>query len=188
MRRYVGSSQEVEKRLYLHRVLLNRGKHHCKYLQNVWTKYGEQGFKFFLLEECEICDLEAREQFHMDKGSRFSLMNAHPAAGSARGFRMSERSRRKMRKSAWQVSNTPEQKLMRSERAKRQHAEGKLGRKTHQTKILTCKVCHNTFQVQRDENGYMPQYKMCKPCKQDYVHPSTKRKGIPINWNENSRG
>lgn len=187
MRRYVGSSQEVEKRLYLHCVLLNRKKHHCKYLQNVWTKYGGDEFKFFLLEECEICDLEIREQFHIDKQSKFGLMNTHPAAGSARGFKHRERTRSKMRKKAWQVANTPEGKLIRSIRAKKQHAEGKLGRKKHLVKTRTCKQCDSTFQVQRDENGYMPQNKLCHLCKGSYVHPSTKRKGIPVNWNENSR-
>lgn len=129
-RKYVGSSKEIQKRLYLHLVQLRKNTHHCPYLQNVWNKYGEDAFDFFLIEECPKNQLDVREQFHMDATPElgFELMNCHPAAGSSRDFKHSEATRKKMSISAKKASNTPEQKKMRSERAKRQHAEGSLGR------------------------------------------------------------
>jgi group I intron endonuclease len=59
---YVGSSINVEQRLIHHRSKLNRGKHHCRHLQNAWIKYGSSAFEFVLSRvtesEQECRDLE----------------------------------------------------------------------------------------------------------------------------------
>lgn len=64
---YVGSSIEIEKRLERHRRELERGIHHCIYLQRAWNKYGADSFIFEVIHECSS-EEEARliEQQYLD--------------------------------------------------------------------------------------------------------------------------
>lgn len=47
---YVGSAQNTHVRFRQHRRLLRKGVHHCKHLQAAWNKYGEDVFKFEVVE------------------------------------------------------------------------------------------------------------------------------------------
>lgn len=47
---YVGSTTDFHVRSQNHRRLLRKGKHHCKHLQGAWAKYGEEVFKFEVVE------------------------------------------------------------------------------------------------------------------------------------------
>jgi group I intron endonuclease len=47
---YVGSTNNTKVRFKNHRRLLRKGKHHCKHLQAAWNKYGEDCFKFEVVE------------------------------------------------------------------------------------------------------------------------------------------
>jgi group I intron endonuclease len=47
---YVGSTTNTETRFKDHRRRLRKGKHHCKHLQAAWNKYGEDCFKFEVIE------------------------------------------------------------------------------------------------------------------------------------------
>lgn len=47
---YVGSTNNTKVRFKNHRRLLRKGKHHCKHLQASWNKYGEDCFKFEVVE------------------------------------------------------------------------------------------------------------------------------------------
>lgn len=129
-RSYIGCSAEVEKRLYLHVVLLNNGRHHCRYLQNIWRKHGVAEFAFYLLERCNNSRFVRREQHHMDAAPPKKLVNAMPADRQARGFKYSNAAKRKMRASALRAAADPAERLRRSARAKAQHAAGKLGAAT----------------------------------------------------------
>src|SRR5262249_2581676 len=60
---------------------------YSRYLQNAWTKYGEESFRFVVLERClnEPIILVAREQYWIDKfkGNLFNLVaQAEPAVGT----------------------------------------------------------------------------------------------------------
>jgi len=61
-KRYVGSSKEVHKRWRKHRGDLKNNRHGNSHLQSSWNKYGENNFKFFILEECEENLLIEREE------------------------------------------------------------------------------------------------------------------------------
>lgn len=128
-RRYIGSSAEVEKRVYHHIINLRRNKHHCQYLQRVWNKHKESEFVFRLLETCEVDQLFDLEQEYLDKSPPALLMNCHPNAGGSRGYKHTEVSRKKMSASAKRLI-TPEERQRRSERAKLQHQQGNLGQAT----------------------------------------------------------
>ena len=43
---YIGSTNNLRKRLYEHYRALNLGIHTNKHLQAAWIKYGKEGFKF----------------------------------------------------------------------------------------------------------------------------------------------
>jgi group I intron endonuclease len=59
---YVGSTTNPRERFRTHRNKLRAGKHHCQHLQAAWNKYGEDCFKFEVLELLsETCDLQAAE-------------------------------------------------------------------------------------------------------------------------------
>ena len=64
---YVGSAIDFIQRKSLHISQLNKNKHHSKYLQNSWNKYGMDKFIFEIIESIEILDLLlTREQFYLD--------------------------------------------------------------------------------------------------------------------------
>lgn len=65
---YIGSSKEIDRRWYLHKYLLNKNEHYNKHLQYSWNKYGEDNFKFDIVEilNDEIKIFE-REQAWIDK-------------------------------------------------------------------------------------------------------------------------
>jgi group I intron endonuclease len=48
---YVGSSNDTKDRFRKHRNLLRKNKHHCKHLQAAWNKYGEECFRFEVIED-----------------------------------------------------------------------------------------------------------------------------------------
>jgi group I intron endonuclease len=58
---YVGSTVNTQERFRTHRKKLRAGKHHCAHLQAAWNKYGEDCFKFEILEVVIEQDLQAVE-------------------------------------------------------------------------------------------------------------------------------
>lgn len=167
-RRYVGSSAEVEKRLYWHVVMLRKRRHHCSYLQRIWNKYGEDSFEMFLLEKCAPSKLAATEQKHMDADSRYDLVNAQPIARSCRGYRVSAATKAKMREAAIRIASEPEEKKRRSERAKRQHELGNLGRKYYTVRPRLCEKCRKLFAPSRLNTGNISQSKYCPKCRPEH--------------------
>lgn len=65
-KRYVGSSKNIHRRWQQHRCAMRKGISSCVILQNAWCSYGEQSFRFSVLQVCEPDELEAEEQKHCD--------------------------------------------------------------------------------------------------------------------------
>ena len=63
---YVGSSKDIKNRWYQHKNLLDNGIHGNRHLQNAWDKYGDENFKFEIIEECEPAIQFEREQFYLN--------------------------------------------------------------------------------------------------------------------------
>ena len=63
---YVGSSTNINHRFITHKSRLRNNIHCNKHLQNAWNKYGEENFKFEVIEECEEDKLTEREQYWID--------------------------------------------------------------------------------------------------------------------------
>jgi group I intron endonuclease len=127
---YVGQAEDIHKRWSVHKTNLKDGTHHCQHLQRMWNKYGEDAFLFKIVEECPKSMLNEREIYWYYKCPSTLIMNCHPPGKCARGFSLTDRTKAKMSISAKKASNTPEQKKMRSERAKAQHAAKNFGRHT----------------------------------------------------------
>jgi len=100
-KRYIGSSNNIEKRLKYHKSLLKNNKHYNKHLQssfNINLDY----FIFNILEICDIKDLLLREKYFMDF---FNTLD--PSCGfnkapnpnfGTRGLKWSQESRDKLSK------------------------------------------------------------------------------------------
>lgn len=64
---YVGSAIIFRKRRDLHKLELRKNKHHNRYLQSAWNKYGEDAFEFRVLEIVENRkELNKKEQVWLD--------------------------------------------------------------------------------------------------------------------------
>lgn len=86
---YLGSAVNIRKRWSEHRRTLRLGKHHSRLLQRAWDKYGEEAFKFFMLERVESrSELVACEQIWIDRIRPFDPTrgyNINPKAESRLG-------------------------------------------------------------------------------------------------------
>lgn len=129
-RLYVGSSANVQERWKNHRRLLARGVHHAPILQKAWNKYGPGAFEFVLVEECQKAELIAREQFHIDLHQAYGKgYNALPEAGRPTSIPPAVRAKMSASNRAL-AARSPELRALRSEIARRLHAEGRLGQKS----------------------------------------------------------
>lgn len=93
--RYVGSALRMDSRWRQHVAQLSEGRHHSRYLQRSWNKYGADSFKFGAVLWCAKEDLIHYEQAVMDALS--PEYNVAPIAGSQLGYKHTEESREKMR-------------------------------------------------------------------------------------------
>jgi group I intron endonuclease len=98
---YVGSSSNIRKRWAGHKRQLKRGEHHSTHLQRSWNKYGEEEFKFLLIEEVkESQNLIKKEQSYLDIFKVYDRefgFNISPTAGSTLGIPCSEETKIKLR-------------------------------------------------------------------------------------------
>lgn len=96
---YVGQAYIFDNRWKNHRLALKYNKHHSRYLQSAWNKYGEDNFEFEVLEKCSIERLVELEQFWMDhfkSADREFGYNLAPAAGSLLGIKHSDETKAKL--------------------------------------------------------------------------------------------
>lgn len=86
---YIGSTKNINSRKSRHFKDLNKNKHHSIKLQRAFNKYGEDNFKFEIIEYVEdINNLISREQYYIDKFKSHTLgYNICPNASSALGYK-----------------------------------------------------------------------------------------------------
>ena len=65
-KKYIGQSINIKQRWYKHVYELKSGHHDNDYLQKSWNKYGEENFKFYILEYCDKKFLDEREIYYID--------------------------------------------------------------------------------------------------------------------------
>lgn len=91
---YVGSAVDLTGRKNRHLHSLRNNKHCNTFMQNLYNKYGEYGFKFVILEECKKEQLIAREQYYID--TLKPDINICKIAGSTLGIKLSDETKRKL--------------------------------------------------------------------------------------------
>lgn len=92
---YIGSSSNIQKRIWIHRSDLMKNKHTNRHLQRAWNKYGEDAFIF---ETILLCDVENKlyyEQVLLDNMKPVYNI-AKNAAAPMQGLTASEETRRKL--------------------------------------------------------------------------------------------
>lgn len=63
---YIGSSINLLKRFYKHKLELRKNTHHNKKLQNAWNKYGEHNFEFLIIKNVLPECLRIIEQVYLN--------------------------------------------------------------------------------------------------------------------------
>jgi group I intron endonuclease len=92
---YIGSANNYGKRINSHLNNLKNNKHHSKYLQNHFNKYGISDLQFSILELVMFCeDLIKREQYYID--TLKPEFNICKIAGSCLGIKLSEERKREI--------------------------------------------------------------------------------------------
>ncbi len=98
---YVGSAagkEGIRGRWRLHRHQLIKGKHHNRYLQRAWDKYGCDAFEFLVVLICHPDRCLANEQVYIDQYSAYERekgYNIEPVATSSKGVERTDEYRRK---------------------------------------------------------------------------------------------
>jgi len=77
---YIGSSIDIKGRWKEHIRDLKNNKHHSTYLQRSWNKYGEDNFKFCIVEECNNDQTLDKEQYYLDKYKSYDKRNGYNIA------------------------------------------------------------------------------------------------------------
>ena len=62
-KKYIGQSNNIPYRIKQHLYELRNNKHYNAYLQKAWNKYGEEDFNIYVVEYCDIKDLDEKERF-----------------------------------------------------------------------------------------------------------------------------
>jgi group I intron endonuclease len=94
-KRYIGSAVQFKQRWKKHRTMLRGGYHTCPRLQAAWNKYGEEAFRFDVLEVIPVWEtLLLREQAWIDQQK--PEYNHCPVAGSRLGTKASPDTRAKI--------------------------------------------------------------------------------------------
>jgi group I intron endonuclease len=62
---YIGATTNGYRRIIEHISKLGRNAHYNNPLQEDWNHYGEEAFKFVIVEECNKSELKRLEAFHI---------------------------------------------------------------------------------------------------------------------------
>lgn len=109
---YIGKSVNIPKRWKEHRALLRKGQHHNKHLQMAWNRYGEESFRFEVLEYANFEELGDLEIAYISKykafeeGYNFTM----GGEGGLLGMPKTEETRRKISEANKGRKHTPEEK------------------------------------------------------------------------------
>lgn len=99
-KKYIGQSVDIYTRWIKHKSALNNGSHDNEYLQRSWNKYCEDNFMFYIIERCEIDNLDNRENYYIDFYNTLNRDNGYNLmSGGTFGRKYSTESRLKKSRS-----------------------------------------------------------------------------------------
>ena len=95
---YIGQTYNLKYRWSRHKSDLNNNRHHNKHLQNAWNKYGEDNFRFEIIEYCPLDKIDEREIYWINTfNSIKDGYNLCDGGIGCRGYKHSEDEIEKMR-------------------------------------------------------------------------------------------
>lgn len=95
---YIGQSSWLRKRIGVHIRRLRNGTHDNIHLQRSWNKYGEESFRFDIVENCDADKLNEEEIYWISFFDSYnSGYNQTIGGGGNRGYTYSDESKQKMR-------------------------------------------------------------------------------------------
>jgi len=101
---YIGSSNQIEKRIITHRHLLKHNKHYNDILQRAWNKYSKDKLQFTVIMKCHRSELLALEQLFFEIFKpEYNI--AKDAIASMRGRKHSLQTRQKMSSTAVRLNS-----------------------------------------------------------------------------------
>ena len=121
---YVGQAKNCRVRFNQHRHHLRKNKHGNPRLQHAWNAHGEGAFEFVVLEECIVCELDAREQHNLDAikssgGAVFNCGTVAPCPNRGRKLKpLSAEHKEKIRNSLFGYKRSDEERKIIGERAR----------------------------------------------------------------------
>lgn len=127
---YIGSSENLSKRLRDHKNDLISGIHKNFKLQNSWNKHGEENFTFEVILLCAQQDLISNEQMFIDFFSVERMYNICLIAGNTKGYKHTEEAKLKIGRRSLGNSHGKGRKI--SEEHKQKLVEFNTGRKHSQ--------------------------------------------------------
>jgi group I intron endonuclease len=93
---YIGSAKDFKIRKSGHLCDLRNNKHHSRFLQRTYNKYGATDISFEIIEEViDLSELLKREQHYID--TLKPEFNTLPTAGNSLGAKMSDSTKEKLR-------------------------------------------------------------------------------------------
>jgi group I intron endonuclease len=126
-KKYIGSSNQLSRRFYLHKWDLRRGKHHSITLQRAWDKYGEENFVFTVLFTCPPEERQKHEQAIMDHlqtsdpAKGYNICCDAAAAGKGRVWTEEQKKAKSIERKGKKVSPETYQALLRSRKRGEEH-------------------------------------------------------------------
>lgn len=173
-KKYIGQSIDIKYRWRRHRYELNHNEHVNIHLQNAWNQYGQDSFKFYILQECDeqyMDDVEiyyinlfnttdqdygynldsgGHKNKHISDETREKLSKIFSGEGNPRfGVRLDEETKRKISESHNALyANGYKSKLIgrpKSEEQKRKQSEFRKSDKNPNCKPIYCPELNSIF-------------------------------------------
>lgn len=95
-KKYIGQTKDIDRRKYEHLRELKGNHHYNKYLQNAFNKYGVNNFKFYIIEKCNIDNLDEREMFYIKKYNTMDKTKGYNLRAGGHKPKLSETSKEKI--------------------------------------------------------------------------------------------
>lgn len=129
-KKYIGQSVNIYHRFAVHKNDLNKNNHDNDHLQKSWNKYGQENFKFYILELCEASELDAKECCYIDYYNTLDWKFGYNlVSGGTFGRKLSDESRKKLSESTKLTFLNEERRRIQSENAKKQWANPEIKEK-----------------------------------------------------------
>lgn len=120
---YIGQSINVANRWRVHRYDLRNNRRVGSHLQNAWNKYGEENFKFEIIEECSSTELNEREIYWIEYYKNTGVYNLTDGGEGIKNPSVETRYKMRMAKLGKPLSDITKKRISASNKGKIGHIQ-----------------------------------------------------------------